>query len=54
MADHTGMCARTLNSNQSIEGHQELLGWGNVFQDPQEGEPLLWVLGHRSGVGFPG
>lgn len=47
MADHTGMCASILNSNQSIEGHPECLGWGNVFQDPQVGEPLLWVLGHR-------
>lgn len=55
MAYHTGMCASILNSNQSIEGHPELLGWGNVFQDPLEGELLLWVLGHRrcwfSGLG---
>lgn len=55
MAYHTGMCASILNSNQPIEGHPELLGWGNVFQDPQEGELLLWVLGHRrcwfSGLG---
>lgn len=54
MADHTGVCASTLNSDQSIEGHSERLGRGNVFRDPQEGEPLLWVLGHRSGVGFLG